>query len=129
MSVTLGAGTRLPAYCTSLGRVLLAQLSEENLDRYLAQVPLGARTEHTVTDPARLRDILATVRQEGYAINSEELELGLRSIAVPVRGGSGRVQAALIAGAQAGRVGEAQMTAQFLPVLCEAAQELAYLLP
>lgn len=129
LSVTLGAGTRLPAYCTSLGRVLLAQLSEKDLDRYLAQVPLGARTEHTVTDPARLRDILAIARQQGYAINSEELELGLRSIAVPVRGGSGRVQAALIAGAQAGRVGEEQMRARFLPVLREAAQELACLLP
>jgi IclR family pca regulon transcriptional regulator len=129
MSVTLGAGARLPAYCTSLGRVLLAQLPEDELDRYLAHVPMGAHTEHTVTEPARLREILAIVRQKGYAINSEELELGLRSIAVPLYGESGRVQAALIVGAQAARVGEEQMIAEFLPVLREAAQELAYLLP
>lgn len=129
MSVSLSAGSRLPAYCTSLGRVLLAQLPDHELDAYLARVPLASRTANTVTDPARLREILAQVRRDGYAINNEELELGLRSIAVPVRGASGRVLAALNVGAQAARIKPQQMIKEFLPVLRQGAQELAVLLP
>ena len=129
MSVALNTGSRLPAYCTSLGRVMLAQLAPEQLDAYLAKARLRPMTEHTVTSPRRLREILAQVRQDGYAINDEELELGLRSIAVPVRGASGQVQAALNVGAQAGRVSAERMRAEFLPVLQRGAQELAVLLP
>ena len=123
-SVSLGAGMQLPAYCTSPGRVLLAGLNSQDLDRYLAQVPLLARTEYTVTSPAQLREILSSVRREGYAINSEELEVGLRSIAVPVRCASGQVRAALIVGMQATRVSADQMVEKILPVLRQAADEL-----
>jgi len=129
MSVSLSAGSRLPAYCTSLGRVLLAQLPDAELDAYLARTELLPRTEHTITDKARLRAVLVGVRRDGYAINNEELELGLRSIAVPVRGASGRVLAALNVGAQAARVPGERMLEEFLPVLRRAAQELAVLLP
>ena len=129
MSVSLSAGSRLPAYCTSLGRVLLAALPDAELDAYLARVTLLPRTEYTVTDAARLRTILLQVRSDGYAVNSEELELGLRSIAVPVRGASGRVLAALNVGAQAARVPAQRMIDDFLPVLRAGAQELAVLLP
>ena len=128
MSVSLGAGSRLPAYCSSLGRVLLAHLPEAELDAYLARTPLLARTERTVTDPARLRALLAEVRRDGYAVNDEELELGLRSIAVPVRAPGGRVLAALNVGAQAARVPRARMVEEFLPVLRQGAQELGVLL-
>jgi IclR family pca regulon transcriptional regulator len=129
MSVSLSAGSRLPAYCTSLGRVLLAHLPQAELDAYFTRVDLQPRTEHTVTDAARLRALLAQVREDGYAINNEELELGLRSIAVPVRGASGRVLAALNVGAQAVRVAPERMIGEFLPVLRQGAQELAVLLP
>ncbi len=129
MSVALNAGSRLPAYCTSLGRVMLAQLEPEELDAYFARTKLRAMTERTVVSQKRLREILAEVRQAGYAVNDEELELGLRSIAVPVRGASGRVLAALNVGAQASRVSTAQMEQQFLPVLQRGAQELSVLLP
>ena len=129
MSVSLSAGSRLPAYCTSLGRVLLAQLPDAELDAYLARTELQPRTEHTITDPARLREVLAGVKRDGYAIINEELELGLRSIAVPVRGASGRVLAALNVGAQAVRVPPEKMVEEFLPVLRAGAQELAVLLP
>ena len=129
MSVSLSAGSRLPADCTSLGRVLLAQLPDAELDAYLARTELLPRTEHTITDKARLRAVLVGVRRDGYAINNEELELGLRSIAVPVRGASGRVLAALNVGAQAARVPGERMLEEFLPVLRRAAQELAVLLP
>jgi len=127
MSVSLGAGSRLPAYCTSLGRVLLAHLPQPELDAYLARVDLAPRTEYTVTDREQLRAVLAQVREHGYALNNEELELGLRSIAVPVRGASGRVLAALNVGAQATRVSPARMVDEFLPVLRRSAQELSVL--
>ena len=94
MSVALNAGSRLPAYCTSLGRVMLAHMAPDELDAYFARTRLRPMTERTVVSPEQLRQILAGVRQDGYAINDEELELGLRSIAVPVRGAS-RICAAL----------------------------------
>ena len=129
MSVSLAAGSRLPAYCSSLGRVLLAHLPQDELDAYLARATLTPMTEHTITDPARLREVLAQVRRDGYAVNNEELELGLRSIAVPVRGASGRVLAALNVGAHAARVTPERMVEDFLPVLHQGARELAMLLP
>lgn len=128
MSVSLSAGSRLPAYCSSLGRILLAHLPDDDLDRYLARVQFHARTKYTVTDPDKLREILSQVRRDGYAINNEELEMGLRSIAVPVRGVSGRVLAALNVGAHAARINPQQMVKEFLPVLRQGAQELAVLL-
>jgi IclR family pca regulon transcriptional regulator len=129
MSVALNTGSRLPAYCTSLGRVMLAHLPADELDAYLARTKLRAMTENTVVNQKRLREILAGVRQDGYAINDEELELGLRSIAVPVRGASGTVLAALNVGAQAARVSVRQLQQEFLPVLQRGAQELSILLP
>lgn len=129
MSVSLTTGSRLPAYCTSLGRVLLAHLEPEQLDAYFAHVPLKAMTDRTVVSEQRLREILAEVREQGYALIEEELEVGLRSIAVPVRGASGSVIAALNVGAHAARVSSRKMKEEFLPVLLKGAQELSILLP
>jgi len=129
MSVALNTGSRLPAYCTSLGRVMLAHLPPDQLDAYLEHTRLRPMTVNTVVNPKRLREVLAGVRRDGYAINDEELELGLRSIAVPVRGASGTVLAALNVGAQAARVSVEQLQHEFLPVLQRGAQELAVLLP
>jgi IclR family pca regulon transcriptional regulator len=129
MSVSLTTGSRLPAYCTSLGRVMLAHLAPAELDAYLQRIPLKALTERTVVSPERLKEILAGVRADGYALVEEELEIGLRSIAVPVRGASGNVLAALNVGAHAARVSKDKMTDEFLPVLLKGAQELSILLP
>jgi len=129
MSVALNTGSRLPAYCTSLGRVMLAHLAPQELDAYFARTKLRPMTEKTVVSQKRLREILAGVRHDGYAVNDEELELGLRSIAVPVRGASGAVLAGLNVGAQAARVSVEQMKQEFLPVLQRGAQELSILLP
>lgn len=129
MSVALNTGSRLPAYCTSLGRVMLAHLPPAELDSYFEKTRLRAMTDRTVTDETRLREILLGVRQAGYAVNDEELEVGLRSIAVPVRGASGQVLAALNVGAQAARVPVEKLEQEFLPVLLRGAQELSVLLP
>ncbi len=129
MSVALNAGSRLPAYCTSLGRVMLAAMSESELQAYFEKVNLRAHTDRTIVSEQRLREILIEVRQNGYAIVEEELEIGLCSIAVPVRGASGATVAALNVGAQATRVTRAQFEQNFLPTLLNAASELSVLLP
>lgn len=128
ISVGLGVGSRLPAYCTSMGRVLLAALEPEALEAYLAQTPLRPLTPHTLTDPARLRQELERVRQQGYALVDQELELGLRSVAVPVRNARGRVLAAMNVGVQAGRVSREELMERVLPVLRQAADSLVPLL-
>lgn len=128
ISIGLGVGSRLPAYCTSMGRVLLAALDNKLLEAYLEETPLKRLTPYTLTDPALLRAELERVRVQGYALVDQELELGLRSIAVPVRNARGRVLAAMNVGVQAGRVSKAEMLERFLPVLQSAAQSLTPLL-
>ena len=98
MTVALGVGARLPAYATSMGRVLLAGMPPASLDAWLADCRPARHTPHTVTDPRRLRRIAQNVRAQGYSYVEQELELGLCSIAVPVCDRDGRVVAALNAG-------------------------------
>ena len=94
MSIALMPGSRLPAYCTSMGRVMLAALPEAQARDILA-AELPARTSHTLTDAAAILQELARVRAQGYAVIDQEVELGLRSIAVPVLNARGKVVAAL----------------------------------
>jgi len=129
LSLALNTGSRLPAYCTAIGRVLLAGLSATQLDRYFASVVLTPHTERTVVSEQKLRDILFEVRQRGFAVVEEELEIGLRSIAVPVRGASGATVAALSIGAQVGRISRDQIEDLFQPSLLNASNEICLLLP
>jgi IclR family pca regulon transcriptional regulator len=125
MSVTLGVGSRLPAYCTALGRVLLAHLTDEQVDIELSKVDWTQHTKHTVTSRSRLEELLVEVRQEGFAINDQELEIGLRSIAVPVRNVVGTVVAAMNVSSQASRVSRRELVERCLPVLRNAAEKLS----
>jgi IclR family pca regulon transcriptional regulator len=124
MTIALTVGTRLPPYPTSMGRVLLAWLPDAELDAHLSRISLRKLTEHTVTDPARLREILAQVRAQGWAAVDQELEAGVRSIAVPIRDSSGRVVAAINASAHASRVPMRTLEKQFLPRLKDAAAQI-----
>jgi IclR family pca regulon transcriptional regulator len=124
MSIALRAGSRLPLYCTSMGRVLLAGQGRECQQAYLRRIELVARTPKTETEPANLLAIFDHVAEEGYAIVDQELELGLRSIAVPVTGPGG-VVAAVNIGTQAARIGLAELRARFLPPLRRVARELS----
>lgn len=99
MSQSLAVGTRLPAFPTSMGQVLLAALPPAELDRLLDQHPLKALTNKTITDRAAYCAKIARVRREGYALVDEELERGVRSIAVPVRDRHGQTIAAMNVGA------------------------------
>lgn len=95
MSVNINVGTRLPAYSTSMGRVLLADLSPEQLDNYFIAADLSPLTTHTITDEKKLRELIGEVREQGWSLIDQELEQGLRAIAVPLRNASGRAVAAL----------------------------------
>ncbi|HAI46175.1 MAG TPA: IclR family transcriptional regulator [Stenotrophomonas sp.] len=128
MSIGLRAGSRLPAYCTSMGRVLLAALPHDTLESYLERNPLRPRTERTVTRMDEFLDTLDRVRRDGVALVDQELEIGLRSIAVPVHARGGAVVGALNIGTQAGRISLGVMQSQLLPRLREAAQRLGTLL-
>jgi IclR family pca regulon transcriptional regulator len=121
MTVAISVGTRFPAHATSMGRVLLAGMSADDLDKYLSEGDLGALTARTVTDPDRLREILREVRRQGYAIVDQELEEGLRSIAAPIHGSGGAVIAAVNLSGHASRVSLAAMRAVLLPALLETA--------
>jgi IclR family pca regulon transcriptional regulator len=121
MSVNVTVGTRLPAYATSLGRVLLADLPPAR--RQLGELlPL---TPRTTTDPATLAAELESVRERGYALIDEELEEGLRSIAVPVRDRAGRVVAAANVAMHAARRTVAQCVEEVLPELTTTAERIA----
>lgn len=128
LSVGLSVGSRLPAYCTSMGRVLLADLPKERLDQYLSRVKLRKWTSHTVTAKTKLASILSEVAEKRYALVDGELEPGLRSIAVPVRNSAGRTVAAMNVGVHISRATPEQMVKRFLPVLSENATILSYLL-
>ncbi len=129
MTINLSIGTRLPAYVTSLGRVLLAHQSPEYLDRYLADLAPQKFTDRTKTDRGELREVLDTVRLKGYALVDQELETGLRSLAVPILDRNGRIQAALNVGTHAARTRLEDMTSRFLPVLHEASRKITAQLP
>ena len=128
MSIDLGVGSRLPAFCTSMGRAILANLPPEELEAILARVEFKRYTERTITNPAKLTQALRQIRRDGYSIIDQELEHGLRSMAVPIQNPSGKVVAALNIGAHAQRVSIQDMQTKFLPHLRAAAQELCLLL-
>jgi IclR family pca regulon transcriptional regulator len=129
MSIDLGLGSRLPAYCSSMGRVLLASLSGPELDRYLSRVKLTRLTNRTIVSAPELKRALDDVRRDGFSVVNQELEIGLRSIAVPVTDPSGKVVASINVGTQSARVSVAEMESKFLPTLLHAARELGTLLP
>lgn len=118
MAIALMPGSRLPAHCTSMGRVLLAALPETEARALLGPGPLPARTPRTLTDPGAVGQELARVRGQGFALIDQEVEEGLRSLAVPVLNARGRVVAALNMGAPAS-VPLDEMTGRFLPALQE----------
>jgi IclR family transcriptional regulator, pca regulon regulatory protein len=117
MSITLSVGTRLPAYATSMGRVLLAALPDDELDARLQRIEVRPLTPRTVKDIAALRAVLETVRRKGYAATDQELEEGLRSIAAPLRDASGSVVAALNLSVHASRASMAVLRRDFLPAV------------
>jgi IclR family transcriptional regulator, pca regulon regulatory protein len=125
MTITLGVGARLPAHATSMGRVLLAGLPDDELERFLDETPLERFTEMTITDPAVLREAVAEVRDQGWAFVDQELEIGLRSVAAPVTSPAGRTVASVNVSAAAQRVSSDEFRGRFLPLLLETASSIS----
>lgn len=121
LAAGLSVGSRLPAYCTSMGRVLLASLPDEKLQAYLRAVKPKAYTPKTITRLTELKKAILQVRKNGYAIVDEELESGLRSIAVPVSTRNNQVVAAINVGTHVARVDRATLVHECLPTLQEGA--------
>src|SRR5262249_26481644 len=127
--INLGIGTRLPAFATSMGRVLVAGLGAEELHRLLERAsPLPKYTPKTITDPVALLREIELVRRQGWALVDQELETGLRSIAAPIVDGSGRVAAALNIGTHASRWPIQRLTQEVLPLLKQTAASISGLL-
>ena len=124
MSIGLDVGSRLPAHATSMGRVLLAHATDAEQQAFLRRAPYKALTPRTITSAEGLRRELARIRADGFALVDEELELGLRSIAVPVPGSNGRVEAAINISVSAAQMTAADMVVRLLPVLRDCVSRL-----
>jgi IclR family pca regulon transcriptional regulator len=129
MSINLGVGSRLPAWCTSMGRVLQANLVEEERERRVLAMTLEPLTPKTVTDQEKLLRTQSQVRRQGWALVSEELELGLMSLAVPIRDRAGRAVAAINVSSRPQRQSAAEMQRRCLPALQSVAERISAMLP
>lgn len=125
MTIALALGSRLPAYPTSMGRVLLAGMGDDLLDEYIERTNFERLTPHTVTDRKRFRSVVRQVRSDGYALVDQELEEGVRSIAAPIWNGRGDVIAAMNVSCHASRVDVERMRREFRPRLLEAAADIS----
>jgi IclR family transcriptional regulator, pca regulon regulatory protein len=123
-TVTLQVGTRLPAYCTSMGRVLLSGLPEPELRDLLARSEISKLTEKTVTARGELAGLVRQAGEDGFGLVDEELEIGLRSIAVPIRDRTGAIVAAVNVSTPSARHSPAVMRREFLPLLRQAAEDI-----
>jgi IclR family pca regulon transcriptional regulator len=124
MTVAISVGTRFPAYATSMGRVLLAYLPDDELETFLTAADFAPLTPATLTRPAQLRQELERVRRQGWALVDQELEAGLRSLAAPIHDRGGGVVAAVNVSAHAGRTTLEQLRRDVLPRLRATARRI-----
>lgn len=124
MAMTLGVGSRLPAWATAMGRVLLADLRPAQLDDYFAKVRLEPLSGRTVTDEAELRGIIDQASIQGWTLVDQEVEEGVRSLAVPIRSPDGRTAAALTVCSHAFRVSVERIMDEFLPLVLETSKRI-----
>jgi IclR family pca regulon transcriptional regulator len=126
--IPVNLGTRMPAHVNAMGQVLLAELSPRELDDYFRNARLEKITRYTPTSQLAIRRALGRVAKDGFALSDQLLQLGLRSIAVPVPVRSGRPEVAMNVSAEDHRVGKRELIGRFLPVLRRAAAQLAHAL-
>ncbi|MEQ5837506.1 IclR family transcriptional regulator C-terminal domain-containing protein [Marinobacter sp. NFXS9] len=124
MAISLSVGTRLPAAYTSMGRILLAQLPDDELEQFLSRVEVHRHTPSSVDSVAGLRKAILQGREQGYCIVDQELDLGLRSAAVPVFAGDGELLGAINISTNAARVDMDTLTNSYLPRLQQVAERI-----
>ncbi|WP_197275574.1 IclR family transcriptional regulator domain-containing protein [Bacillus sp. FJAT-22090] len=125
MSINIDVGTRLPAYATSMGHVLLAYLPEEKLENYFASNEFTKFTNNTIQHKVQLLEVLKEVRKNNWGGVDQQLEEGLRSIAVPIRNLHGEVIAAVNCSVHAGRISKDVLRDEFLPLLQETSEKIS----
>jgi IclR family pca regulon transcriptional regulator len=125
VSTGVRVGARLPAYCSATGRVLLSQFPDKEILSRIGRKPLARRTSHTLTKPSEVLAEVRSVREKGYAVSDEELELGLRALAVPVMRANDEIIGAVSVSAASARVRSADLRRRFVPVLRSFATMLA----
>ncbi|MGC9333755.1 MAG: IclR family transcriptional regulator, partial [Anaerolineae bacterium] len=124
VGINLSVGSRLPVYCTSMGKVQLIDLSERQLCDLLGKGPYPARGPNTLTSLEALMIELEKVRQRGYAVNDEELAAGLRSVAAPIRDGDGEIVAAINVSVPSARVSRQQLEDEFAVMVRGTSREI-----
>jgi IclR family transcriptional regulator, pca regulon regulatory protein len=124
VSTGVQVGARLPAYCSATGRLLLSTLEDEEIHLYLKNTEIVARTPRTITDPDALFEQIVAARDTGVAYSDEELELGMRAMAVPVYGRNNEILAAMSLSTSSARVSLKTMQKEYLPKLTAAANAL-----
>ncbi|MBY8182231.1 helix-turn-helix domain-containing protein [Vibrio fluvialis] len=129
LAFNLQIGARLPAYATSMGRVLLSQLPEQKVISILESSSIEPLTPYTITSQADILKELQIVKQQGYSINDQELELGLRSVAVPVFNQKGQVKLTLNISTHVSQVSSEQIVSTFVPILKQASAQISASLP
>ena len=125
IDLNLHVGARLPAYCTAMGKAILAFLSEERLEEVIERIDFVPRGPNTLTDPKAFREELVKVRASGIAINDEELAYGLRSIAAPIYSQSGDVLAALNLAIHRTIVSMEELVERFAPAVIQTANDIS----
>jgi IclR family pca regulon transcriptional regulator len=121
----LAVGSRLPAHCTSMGKIFLADMTPDDLGAFFAAGPLRRMTDRTICTESRLREAIAEVRARGWALNDGESEDGIRSVSAPIFDRSGYVPAAINVAGLASRVSLKELRSKHLPVLLRAANDIS----
>jgi IclR family pca regulon transcriptional regulator len=124
LAIGLSVGSRLPAFCTAMGRVLVAGLPADERAAFVARTPIRPLTPFSVRDRAALADAVGTAHRQGWAAVDQELEEGLRSIAVPIRDAGGQVVAAMNVSTHAGRTSMGELRDAMLPILLDASARI-----
>ena len=125
VGVVLGMGSRLPAHCTSMGKAMLAYLPEDQLKTRLNGAILAACTGNTIVEIDSLAADLAKVRRRGYAINNQELAVGLRAVAAPIWGEHGQVVAAINISGSTETISRSRLKQEFVPLLSTTSAEIS----
>jgi DNA-binding IclR family transcriptional regulator len=118
-------GSRLPAYCTAAGKVHMAFMTEEELDVLLRDAKLVAHTSTTITEPDAITAEMVKIREQGYAFDDEELDLGVRCIAAPIRDYTRRIVGAISISGPTMRISNARTESELVPLVLKASAELS----
>ena len=129
LTIELGVGAKLPAYCSSMGRVILANMPQDEMIDYISEFSLEPLTKFTINKKNQLINEIQKVKSQGYSLSDQEIEIGLRSLSVPIINKSGKCVAALAVSSQTARMSKEDMIQSFLPKLIDTSKKLSKIAP